>query len=140
MRGYHPVLYQTMNARQLCQPILRANVEISTNSRRFEPDSDREKEDDFLFLSKSEKTESNRCKKKEKAFIEIFRKEKLRKERKLAIRSVAKQLAHSEYENKKMERKKEQKQQKQQQQESKEEQEEPVTEKEIPIHNERLNE
>ena len=86
------MIHHARNAQQICKPVIRANLEISTSVRKSERDN---KEDSFL--SKAEKTESNRCKKKEKAFIDIFRKEKLRKTRKLMIQSFAKQVAHEEH-------------------------------------------
>ena len=44
-------------------------------------------------LSKAEQMESTRLKRKERSFTEIFEKEKLKKERKLAIKQLAKAKA-----------------------------------------------
>lgn len=48
-------------------------------------------------LSKAEKLESARLKRKERSFTEIFEKEKLKKERKLAIKQLAKTKAKENF-------------------------------------------
>lgn len=64
----------------------------STSSKGKEEDKSNE-----MYKSKHEKAEGNRLKKKNQSFIDIFQKEKERKERKLMIKQYAKEKAKTEH-------------------------------------------